>query len=81
VRIQIIRAQCRHLVPPSEHRRFTTDSLSSWIWAYHMEGDLRAAWRCALKRWKLAPWRLGYLKTALGAGLRYLRSGRPVKTA
>jgi glycosyltransferase involved in cell wall biosynthesis len=74
--VQMIRAQGRHLVPASERLRFMTDALWSAIWAFHLKGDLKAAWRCALGRWKIAPWRLRYLKTTLGTGLRYLVSGR-----
>jgi glycosyltransferase involved in cell wall biosynthesis len=76
VRVQIIRARARHFVAPSERRRFMTDALWSAIWIFHQEGNLDAAWRCALECWKLAPWRLRYLKSVLGTGLRRLRSGR-----
>jgi glycosyltransferase involved in cell wall biosynthesis len=73
---QQVRARGLHLVPPAQRRRYMTDALRSAIWTFHQEGNLGAALHCAVQCWKLAPWRLGYLKTVLGTGLRYLMSDR-----
>jgi glycosyltransferase involved in cell wall biosynthesis len=82
VRMQTLRAQCRHVLPPSEHRRVMTDAYWSAVWEFDRAGDLKAAWHCALKSWALTPWRIGYFKTVCGTGLRYLMNGsRPKKVS
>jgi glycosyltransferase involved in cell wall biosynthesis len=75
VMVQKIRAQARHLVPPPERLRFMTEALWSALWLFRRDGDLKAAWCCALECWRLAPWRFRHLKALLGTGLRYLTSG------
>jgi glycosyltransferase involved in cell wall biosynthesis len=78
---QQIRARGRHLVPPSERRAYMTEALWSATWNFHHEGNLGAAFQCALACWKVAPWRLRFLKAVLGTGLRHWGSGsRPDAT-
>jgi hypothetical protein len=73
---QQIRARALHLVPPEQRLEYTRNALYGQVWTFHREGNLGAALHCAVECWKLAPWRLRYLRTVLGTGLRYLRSNR-----
>jgi glycosyltransferase involved in cell wall biosynthesis len=74
--IQVARARCRHVLPPSEHRRVLTDAYWEALWEYRKAGDLRGAWFCARKCLALMPWRLRYAKVALTTGLRLLAAPR-----
>jgi glycosyltransferase involved in cell wall biosynthesis len=76
IKIQMLRVQCRHFIPRSEHGRVMTDAYWYELWFLRRRGNLKAAWYCARKLAMLAPWRWRYLKAALGTGLRYLLAGR-----
>jgi glycosyltransferase involved in cell wall biosynthesis len=80
IKVQMIRAQARHLVAPAECSYFMTNALYGALWLFRREGYLNAAWRCAVECWKLAPWNLSYLKVLVGTGLRYWMFGTRADT-
>jgi GT2 family glycosyltransferase len=74
VRVNHVRAQCRHVIPPSQSRRILFDAYWRDLWECRKAGELRLAWRWAVQCVRLRPFRLTHWKVALSTGLRLLAS-------